>query len=68
MASATRISPEALVLHVALSGFEARQSADEVKTDPELTCVECGAVVCDIEHGDTLATLVATAIDHECSD
>lgn len=56
------------LLHDSLHRFEARQSDDHVKTDLELTCTECGEIVCDIEHGDTLATLAAVADEHECSD
>lgn len=50
-----------------LSPFEARTSTDPVKTDLELTCLNCGAVVCDVEHGDTLDVLVRTAADHRCN-
>jgi len=50
-----------------LQRFEALQSTDEVKTDLELTCTECGEVVCDIEHGDNLKVLAEVADEHECS-
>lgn len=46
--------------------FEARRSDDEVKTDLELTCVLCGAVLCDIEHEDTVAVLMRVIDDHDC--
>lgn len=49
-----------------LEQFYARQSDDAVKVDLELTCDRCGFIVCDIEHGDTLAVLAATARDHNC--
>lgn len=44
--------------------FEARQSDDDVKTDLELTCADCGRVLCDVEDGDSLGTLAAVATDH----
>jgi hypothetical protein len=47
-----------------LEQFETLQSDDEVKTDLELTCRECGEHVCDVEHGDTLGVLVRTADGH----
>ena len=59
------IRPDDPVLEF-LEGFEARQSDDIVKNDLELTCVTCHVVICDIEHGDTLAVLTRTALDHEC--
>ena len=46
--------------------FEARQSDDDMKTDLELTCVECGAVLCDVEADDSLGTLLGVAADHTC--
>jgi len=49
-----------------LHRFDALQSDDEVKTDLELTCTECGTVVCDIEHGDNLKVLASVANDHVC--
>jgi len=51
-----------------LQRFEALQSTDQVKTDLELTCTECGEVVCDIEAGDNLKVLAEVANDHECED
>ena len=44
--------------------FETVASDDEVKTDLELTCMRCGGVVCDVEAGDDLHTLVGVATDH----
>jgi len=49
-----------------LGKFEAAQSADDLKTDLELTCPDCGQVVCDIEAGDSLEILVRTAAGHDC--
>jgi hypothetical protein len=49
-----------------LQRFEALQSDDDVKTDLELTCTDCGEVVCDIEHGDNLKILCSVADDHVC--
>jgi hypothetical protein len=49
-----------------LHRFEARRSDDDVKTDLELTCVDCDTVVCDIEHGDCLLTLAELAEEHNC--
>ena len=48
--------------------FSARDSDDIVKSDLELTCDFCDAIVCDIEAGDNLLVLVKTALDHldEC--
>jgi hypothetical protein len=51
-----------------LHRFECRQSDDDVKTDLELTCVDCGEVLCDVEADDCLAVLVRTADQHVCSD
>lgn len=51
-----------------LEEFELRQSDDEVKTDLEVTCVQCDAVICDAEHSDTLGTLVRVVLDHQCAD
>lgn len=48
--------------------FECLQSDDDVKTDLELTCVDCGKVVCDVEAGDSLATLAKVADDHTCTE
>jgi hypothetical protein len=49
--------------------FEARQSDDCVKQDLELTCAACGEHLCDIEHGDSIASWVGVAAGHvpECS-
>lgn len=49
-----------------LAGFEVLQSDDPVKTDLELTCSTCREHVCDVEAGDTLDVLAASATDHEC--
>jgi hypothetical protein len=48
-----------------LSHFRAVGSDDPVKTDLELTCLVCGAVVCDIEAGDGLEGLAQIVLDHE---
>lgn len=48
-----------------LEQFVARQSDDDVKTDLELIHEPCGKQVCDIQHGDSLAVLVRTALGHE---
>lgn len=48
-----------------LEQFTARQSDDIVKRDLELIHEPCGALVCDIEPGDNLSVLVATALEHE---
>lgn len=52
----------------ALGHFTAMQSDDLVKTDLELTCDDCGEVICDIEDGDNLLVLLRTAMAHldEC--
>jgi hypothetical protein len=50
-----------------LQRFEALQSTDEVKTDLELTCTECGEVVCDVEAGDNLKVLADVADEHVCT-
>lgn len=47
-----------------LEKFTALESDDMVKRDLELTCNECGTVVCDIEHGDLLSMLANTADQH----
>ncbi|MGI6797986.1 hypothetical protein [Gordonia sihwensis] len=39
-------------------------SADPAKIDLELVCDRCGAVICDIESGDTLAALASSAGQH----
>lgn len=51
----------------ALRRFEPRQSDDPVKTDLELTCRECGLVLCDIQPGDDFNILVEMALEHECA-
>jgi hypothetical protein len=51
-----------------LHRFECRQSDDDVKTDLELTCVDCDAVVCDVEAGDSMDVLARMADEHVCSD
>jgi hypothetical protein len=48
--------------------FEAKQSDDDLKRDLELTCAECGEVVCDIEPGDDLDVLVSVAQGHACGE
>ncbi|MFC1418774.1 hypothetical protein [Streptacidiphilus cavernicola] len=35
--------------------------------DPNLVCGRCTEAICTIEHGDDLAVLVATAVDHFCT-
>ena len=42
----------------ALGHFTALQSSDFVKTDLELTCDDCGQIICDIEDGDNLLVLL----------
>lgn len=44
--------------------FTARQSDDNVKRDLELTCDECGEIVCDVEAGDSLSVLADVADSH----
>ena len=39
-------------------------SDDEVKADPQLVCRRCGALICDVEHGDSIGLLVHCALDH----
>lgn len=51
-----------------LNRFEARASDDEVKTDLELTCTECGMHICDIEAGDNLCVLAILAREHACQE
>jgi hypothetical protein len=51
-----------------LRDFQAVQSDDIVKSDLELTCLRCGEVVCDVEHEDTLETLVNVALNHRCGE
>lgn len=50
------------------SRYETRQSEDELKTDLELTCVDCGTVLCDVEAGDQLDVLLNVAREHHCSE
>lgn len=48
--------------------FEAiAPTPDDLKLRLELTCPDCGQVVCDIEAGDSLEILVLSAASHECS-
>jgi hypothetical protein len=49
------------------SNFELRRSSDIVKTDLELTCIDCDAVLCDAQDEDTLAILMDVANDHTCA-
>ena len=58
----------ALLAYDSLYRFECKQSDDEVKTDLEVTCTDCGAVICDVEAGDTLDVLARTADAHECEE
>lgn len=46
--------------------FEARQSDDPAKSELELTCIDCGTVLCDVQAGDTLTALFGTADKHVC--
>lgn len=48
--------------------FECLQSDDDVKRDLELTCVDCGTVLCDVEAGDNLGTLARVADEHTCPE
>lgn len=50
-----------------LNRFVVAVSDDPVKRDPELRCAMCGEHLCDIEHGDTLETLVSVADNHVCT-
>jgi hypothetical protein len=47
-----------------LDGFETRPSADPAKVDLQLVHSPCGQTVCDVQADDTVATLVASALDH----
>lgn len=49
-----------------LERFECLQSDDDLKRDLELTCVDCGEHICDVEVGDGLGVLARTALDHHC--
>lgn len=51
-----------------LGAFIARQSEDIAKLDLELTCGECGTVICDIQADDNLRSLVSVAEDHICPE
>jgi hypothetical protein len=50
----------------ALANFVALSSDDPVKRDLELRCNECDELICDIEDGDVLETLVLLVSDHVC--
>lgn len=49
-----------------LENFVCEVSEDSVKSDLELVCRECDAVICDVEAGDSLGLLVRTVSDHLC--
>ena len=49
-----------------LNRFKVVVSDDGAKRDPELHCTMCGEHLCDVEHGDTLETLVDVADNHVC--
>lgn len=51
-----------------MSATTVRWSDDTAKSDPELVCDDCGEVLCDVEHGDTLAALVAVASQHRLEE
>lgn len=44
--------------------FSVQASGDPLKDSFQLTCDECGALICDIEVGDDLTTLMIMADDH----
>ena len=48
-----------------LDDYKAVESDDSVKHDLELLCLRCAAHLCDVQHDDSLAVLVAVATDHE---
>ena len=50
-----------------LCRFEPRWSGDTAKHDPELTCRDCGEVLCDIEDGDDFNVLVLMTLEHTCA-
>lgn len=50
-----------------LHRFDLKQSDDPVKTDLELTCSECGEVLCDVEADDNLGVLATVADNHACA-
>jgi len=47
-----------------LEKFSARLSDDPLKRDLELTCDDCGRVLCDVQAGDSLAVLASIAVGH----
>lgn len=47
-----------------LDDFELVASDDPAKRELELTCLKCGAHVCDVEAGDGLQTLADMADAH----
>lgn len=47
-----------------LEDFTIRWPADTAALNPRLVHVLCGEAVCDVEEGDTLAVLNATAREH----
>ena len=51
---------------ILLRSIELLQSSDDLKRDLEVTCRECGHVLCDAEHGDSLETFANMARDHIC--
>lgn len=51
-----------------LAQFENRSPADTAKIDDELVHTLCGEVLCDVEDGDSLTTLVDVALNHTCPD
>lgn len=53
-------------LRALLCEFENRSPTDIAKIDDELVHTLCGEVLCDVEHGDTLTTLIDTALNHTC--
>lgn len=50
-----------------LEEFELVRSDDAVKTDLELICLRCAALICDVQADDTLGVLVRTAVSHICA-
>lgn len=59
------------MMHVApdlpaiLESATCRLSDDPAKHDLELTCDECGEVICDVEDGDTIGILGSVVTDHQ---
>lgn len=49
-----------------LAQFENRSPTDIAKIDDELVHTLCGEVLCDVEDGDSLTTLVDVALHHTC--